>query len=104
METVAPIRAPTIAGAPAIRPRPSRRASEGARARQRGDDREALGRVVDREADDEERAERELADRVGGADREALAEVVEADPDRDHQRQPRRAGATRRRRARRAPR
>ena len=48
---------------------------------------------MDREADDEEGAERELADRVGGADREALAEVVQADPDRDHQREADAAGA-----------
>ena len=78
---------PRIAGAPAISPsaREPRQATAGDFV-QRRDDREALGRVVDREADDEEGAEREFADRVGGADREALAEVVEADPDRDHHR------------------
>ena len=42
---------------------------------------------MDREADDEEGAQRQRAGRVGGADREALAEVVEADPDRHQQRQ-----------------
>ena len=57
-------------------------------AHQRRDDREALGRVVDREADHERRTERQLGDRIGGADRKALPHVVEADPDRDHQREP----------------
>jgi hypothetical protein len=35
---------------------------------------------VDHEADDQERPERELAERKRGSDREALAEVVEANP------------------------
>ena len=94
MKAAAPIQAPRIAGAPAIRPRreqaPDGRAAgarPGLAAAQRRDDRQALGRVVDREADDEEGAERERPGRVGGADRQALAEVVEADPDRDQQRQ-----------------
>ena len=100
----APIQAPRIAGAPAIRPRPSRRTSPGRAApsrAQRRDDRQALGGVVDREADDEEGAERERAGRVGGTDRQALAEVVEADPDRDQERQvgPRRRPCRRRPRA-----
>jgi hypothetical protein len=47
---------------------------------------------VQREADDEERAERERAGRVGRADRHALAEVVQADADGDEQRELR-AGA-----------
>ena len=42
---------------------------------------------MDREADHEQRAERERAGRVGGADRQALAEVVQADADRDEQRE-----------------
>jgi hypothetical protein len=47
---------------------------------------------VDGEADDEERAEGERADRVGGPDRQPLAEVVEADADGDQHRQVRAAG------------
>jgi hypothetical protein len=81
----APIHAPRIAGAPAIRPSSRREAT--ALARERRDDRQPLGGVVQREADDEERPERERPDRVGRADREPLAEVVQADPDRDQQRQ-----------------
>ena len=69
---------------------------------QRRHDRQALGGVVDREADDEEGAQGERPARVGGADRQALAEVVEADPDRHQQRQVGAAGARRRRRLRRA--
>ena len=79
----APIHAPRTAGAPAIRPSSASRPSDRPLVRDRRDDRQALGRVVQREADHEERAERERADRVRGADRDALAEVVQADPDRD---------------------
>ena len=77
-------------------------AERGARLRERRDDRQPLGRVVQREADDEERAQRQRARRVGGADRHALAEVVQPDADRDQRRATprRRAGpATRRRRS-----
>ena len=49
---------------------------------ERRGDAEALGDVVDHEADDQERAERELAERERRADREPLAEVVQADADR----------------------
>ena len=50
-------------------------------------DPETLGDVVDHEADDQERAERQLTEGEGGADREPLAEVVDADPDRDERRE-----------------
>ncbi len=50
---------------------------------------------MQREADDEEGAERERSRRVGGADRQSLAEVVQADPDRDEQRELERAGPAR---------
>ena len=52
---------------------------------QRRDDRQALGGVVDREANNQEGAEGERPGGVGRADRQALAEVVQADPDRDQQ-------------------
>ena len=81
----APIQAPAMAGPPASRPRPVSVRSEGRFFGDRGDDGEPLGRVVDRESDHEQGAERERAGGVGGADREALAEVVEADPDGDEQ-------------------
>ena len=61
-------------------------AERGARLRERRDDRQPLGRVVDREPDDQERAQRERAGGVRGADRHALAEVVQPDPDRDQRR------------------
>ena len=88
--TDAPITAPRIAGAPAMMPRQREAADRRPLliAHQRRDDREALGGVVDREADHERGAERQLRDRVGGADREALPHVVKADSDRDHQREP----------------
>src|SRR5215211_7987012 len=50
---------------------------------QRRRDPEPFSDVVDHEADDEERPERQLPEREGRADRETLAEVVETDPDRD---------------------
>ena len=50
-------------------------------------DPEALGHVVDHEADDEERPERKLAERERRADREPLAEVVQADADGDERRE-----------------
>ena len=52
---------------------------------QRGGDAEALGDVVDHEADDQERPELKLAERERRPDREALTEVVHSDPDRDEQ-------------------
>ncbi len=55
--------------------------------RQRRDDRQPFGRVVQREADDEQRAERRLAERERRADRQPFAEVVQPDADRDQQRQ-----------------
>ena len=86
-----PIRVPTNVGPPPIRPseeqeapaRPHRLAGE------RRDDPEALGRVVQAEADDQDEREADLAGRAGLADRQALGEVVQADPGRDQQRQPR---------------
>ena len=55
--------------------------------RQRCDDRKTLGRVVEGEADDEQRAERHLAQRKRRADGQAFAEVVEADADGNQQRE-----------------
>ena len=65
LKAAAPIHAPSTAGPPASSPSTREAADRGARARcaERGDDRQALGRVVDREADDEERAERERSGR-----------------------------------------
>ena len=74
---------PPVRGSPA-RPR-SERAAPLVR-RRRGDP-EPLGDVVDHEADDQERAERQLPEREGRADRQPLAEVVQADPDRDERRE-----------------
>ena len=54
---------------------------------QRRDDAEALGRVVQREADDQHGRQRDLAARGRLADGEALGEVVQADADGDQQRQ-----------------
>src|SRR5689334_2545785 len=51
--------------------------------RDRRRDPEALGQVVDHEAHDQERPQRELAEGQRRADGQALAEVVDADPDRD---------------------
>ena len=62
--------------------------------RDRREDGEPFGRVVQREADDQQRAERGLAERERRADRQPFAEVVQADPDRDEQRE-HRAGAGR---------
>ena len=86
--------APMIAGAPAISPSRARRPSEGRFfPRERSHDRQPLGRVVERKAEDQEGAERELSDRVCGPDREALAEVVKSDPDGDEQRELEGAGS-----------
>src|SRR5688500_9473397 len=49
----------------------------------RHDDAEAFGDVLDDEADDEKRAERRGADRVGRTNRQAFAKIVQADSDRD---------------------
>ena len=60
----------------------ARRANDDARSLGDGRcDAEALGDVVDHEADDEEAAERELAEGERRADGEPLAEVVDADAD-----------------------
>ena len=67
----------------------ARSASDGrcrSRARRRHD-REPLGRVVQREADDEQRAERRFAQGERGADGEPFTEIVEADADRNQDRQ-----------------
>ena len=55
--------------------------------RHRRDDRQPLGGVVQREAEDQQRAEGRLAQCEGGPDREPLTEVVQPDADRDHQRE-----------------
>ena len=59
---------------------------------------------MQREADDEQRAERGFAEREGRADGQALAEVVQADADRDEQREHRAVRATPRAFRARAPR
>ena len=55
--------------------------------RDRRDDAEALGRVVEPEPDDEQQRQADLAGRGGLPDGEALGEVVEADPERDEERE-----------------
>ena len=66
--------------------------------RQRRDDGEPFRGVVQREADDQQRAERGLAERERRADRQPFAEVVQADADRDQQREhPARSARSRRR-------
>ena len=55
---------------------------------QRRDDAEALGGVVQREADDQHGGQGDLVAGRGLADGQALGEVVQADADRDEQRQP----------------
>ena len=52
-------------------------------AHQRRGDADPLGHVVQREADDQEDAERGLAEREGGADGQPLAQVVQPDAERD---------------------
>ena len=103
LKAEAPIQAPSTAGAPASRPSPpgaSRVAPRPAVAlRHRRDDREPLGGVVQREADDQRGAQRERADRVGRADRQPLAQVVQADAERHEEGEPpRRPRPLRRRR------
>src|SRR5688572_14183497 len=51
--------------------------------RDRHDDSQPFGDVLDDEADDEKRPQRRRSDRVGSADRQAFAQVVEADSDCD---------------------
>ena len=51
---------------------------------ERADDAESLGRVVQREADDQHGREADLAGTGRHADRKALGEVVQSDRDRDH--------------------
>ena len=65
---------------------------------QRGDDPEALGGVVQCEADDQHGGERDLAAGRRLPDRQSFGEVVQSDADRDQQRQPagRRPAARRR--------
>ena len=81
---------PTNVGPPPISPisprkRPARQLGL---AGHRPDDAEALGRVVQAEADDQDERERELAGGGRLADREPLAEVVQADPGGDQEREP----------------
>src|SRR5439155_24993406 len=56
--------------------------------RERSDDAEGLGGVVQPEADDQQHGEADLVLRGGLPDGQALREVVESDPERDEQRQP----------------
>src|SRR5882672_334253 len=56
--------------------------------REGSDDAEALGRVVQRESDDEHEGQTQLPSSGGLADRQAFREVVEADPQRDEEREP----------------
>ena len=53
----------------------------------RRDDAETLGGVVQAEADDQQRRERDFVARRRLADRQPFGEVVQADADRDEQRQ-----------------
>ena len=87
LNAAAPIQAPSTAGAPAISPSATSRPQRRLRLGERRDDGQALGRVVQREADDEEGAERQRADGVRRADGDALAEVVQPDADGDEQRE-----------------
>ncbi len=66
-------------------PSSNRRASGTRSERERRHDGEPLGRVVQREAEHQQGAERELAEREGGADGQPLTEVVQADADGDEQ-------------------
>ena len=75
-----------MAGAPAIRPRSGEPAEAGGPLRHGRHDREPLRGVVDREADHQERAQRQRSHRVCRADRKALPQVVKADRDRDQHR------------------
>ena len=52
---------------------------------ERPNDPEALGRVVQREPDDEDQGQAELSPSRGLADCKALREIVEADPERDEE-------------------
>src|SRR5947209_4414280 len=54
----------------------------------RADDAEALGRVVEGKADDQDERERDLVSRCRLSDREPFAEVVQADAGRDQEREP----------------
>src|SRR5882762_6605648 len=56
--------------------------------REGSDDAEALGRVVQRESDDEHEGQTQLPSGGGLADRQTFREVVEADPQRDEEREP----------------
>jgi hypothetical protein len=56
--------------------------------RQRSDDAESFGRVVQGEAGHQQSGQRDLALRRAATDGETLAEVVQADSDRDQERQP----------------
>ncbi len=86
LKAEAPIQAPRMAGAPAIRPRTASRPEAGGPLRHGRHDREPLGGVVQREADHEERAQRQRSDRVRGPDRKPFPQVVKADRDRDQHR------------------
>ena len=87
--TKPPSQAPAIVGSAADEP--ERQEAPGRRplalARQWRDDRQPFRRVVQREADDQQRAERRLAESERRADRQAFTEIVETDPDRNQQRQ-----------------
>ena len=69
---------------PARRPPPAREVDQGRPLpHHRRGDADPLGDVVEGEADDQEDAERRLAEREGAADRQPLAQVVQPDAERD---------------------
>ena len=69
-----PSHAPAIVGTPPIAPRRASVKHARPLLGNRRDDRKPFGRVVQREPDDEQRAERRLSERERGADREPFAE------------------------------
>ena len=50
-----------------------------------GNDAQALGDILDDETDNEEGAQRDLADIVGGADGETFSQIMKTDSHRDHE-------------------
>ena len=79
----APIQVPRIAGPPASRASPTKWRSARPVAHQRRGDADPLGDVVQGKAEDQEDAERGLAEGEGGADGQPLAQVVQPDAERD---------------------
>ena len=72
-----------MAGPPASSARPTKCEQPRPVAHQRRGDADALGHVVQREAEDQEDAEGGFAQREGGADGQPFAQVVQADAERD---------------------